>query len=145
MFLLDTVVLSEYLRKRPSSKVINWLDTQPEDTLYISSLTVAELRKGYHKLQHKADTADDVKRAGKIDSWVDTLKQRFRDNIIPIDDRILENWSKMCGRAEAEGRKLPVIDSLLAASALTYSLIVVTRNVADFEKCLSSVDLYDPY
>ena len=134
MYLIDTVVLSEYLRKRPSSKVINWLDAQPEDTLYISSLTIAELRKGYHKLQHKADTADKIRRAEKIESWIDVMKRRFRDNVVLIDDKILENWSELCGHAEAEGRKMPVVDSLLVASALTYGLVVVTRNVADLQE-----------
>ena len=145
MYLLDTVVVSEYLRKKPSQQVVGWLDEQPEYTLYISSLTIAELNKGYHKLQHKAVLADDKRRADKIREWIEKLKQRFQDRTISVDTKVLEAWSKLCGHSEAKGKKLPVVDSLLVATALAHNLTVVTRNVADFQNCSPSLALYNPY
>ena len=145
MYLLDTVIVSEYLRKKPSQQVVGWLDEQPEYTLYISSLTIAELNKGYHKLQYKAVLVDDKRRADKIREWIEKLKQRFEDRIISADNEVLEVWSKLCGHSEAKGKKLPVVDSLLVATALTHNLTVVTRNTADFQNCSPSLALYNPY
>lgn len=145
MYLLDTVVLSEYLRKKPLPKVIKWLDKQPMHTLYLSILTIAELNKGYYKLQNKAVAEDDKKRAERIKNWIEKIEQRFRDNIISMDATTLVIWSELCGRSESEGRKLPVIDSLLTATALTHNLTLVTRNMADFEQCSARLKLHDPY
>ncbi len=145
MYLLDTVVVPEYLRKKPAQQVIDWLDEQPEYTLYISSLTIAELNKGYHKLQHKAVLVDDKRRADKIVEWIEKLKQRFENRTISVDAKVLELWSKLCGHSEAEGKKLPVVDSLLVATALAHNLIIVTRNIADFQNCSPSIALFNPY
>lgn len=147
MYLLDTPVVSEYLRKKPSKKVIDWLDQQDEHSLYISCLTIAELKKGYYKLQNKASSAGENRRAKKINAWIQKLEKRFQDRIVQIDTELLELWAMICGRSEAEGKKLPVLDSLLVATAQTHALTVVTRNVTDFENCSKSLSLkiYNPY
>ena len=145
MYLLDTAVISEYLRKQPAKKVIDWLDGQEESSLYISCLTIAELKKGYYKLQSKSKSADEKKRAEKINTWIANLEKRFQDRIIHIDTELLELWAIICGRSEAEGRTLPVIDSLLVATAQTHGLTAVTPNVADFQNCSASLKIYNPY
>ena len=145
MYLLDTPVVSEYLKKKPSIKVIEWLDTQDEYSLYISCLSIAELRKGYYKLESRAVSAQESRRAAKISAWIQKLEDRFVDRSVEVDNDVLEKWSSMCGRSEAEGNKLPVIDSLLAASALAYDLTVVTPNVVDFRRCSEAMKIYNPY
>ncbi|MGI9301969.1 MAG: type II toxin-antitoxin system VapC family toxin [Gammaproteobacteria bacterium] len=145
MYLLDTPVVSEYLKKKPSKKVIDWLDEQDEHSLLISCLTIAELKKGYYKLQSKAASVGEKKRAEKVSTWIQTFEKRFQDRIVQIDAELLELWAIICGRREAEGKKLPVVDSLLVATAQTHGLVVVTRNVTDFENGSKSLTIYDPY
>lgn len=144
MYLLDTSVVSEYLKKKPSRKVIKWLDAQDEHSLYISCLTIAELRKGYYKLENRAASMQENRRAAKISAWIQELEERFRDRNLAVDSDVLGKWATICGRSEAEGNKLPVIDSLLAASALTHDLTVVTLNETDFKRCSEAVKIYNP-
>ena len=144
MYLLDTSVISEYLKKKPSREVIEWLDAQDEHSLYISCLTVAELRKSYYKLVRRTDPAQENRRAAKIDVWIQELEERFRDRNLELDRDVLEKWATLCGRSEAEGNKLPVIDSLLAASALAHDLTVVTLNERDFMRCSEAIKIYNP-
>ncbi|NJN45341.1 MAG: type II toxin-antitoxin system VapC family toxin [Candidatus Competibacteraceae bacterium] len=144
-YLLDTLVVSEYIRKNPVRKVIDWLDKQDETCLCISCLTVAELKKGYYKLAHSDPNHGTKERAGKVGKWIRTLEDRFDERVLPVDAVLLDHWANLCGKAASEGRKLPVIDSLLVATAETYNLTVVTRNVSDFKNCLNAVKIYDPY
>lgn len=144
MYLLETSVVSEYLKMKPSRKVIGWLDAQDEHSLYISCLTIAELRKGYHKLVNRTGPTEENGKAVKIDVWIQGLEKRFRDRTLEVDNDVLEKWAILCGRSEAEGNKLPVIDSLLAASALAHDLTVVTLNETDFMRCSKAIKIYNP-
>jgi len=143
-YLLDTCIVSEYLKKKPAKKVIDWLDQQDERTLHLSSLVIAELKKGYYKLQKKEPIKSNAARAKKIGQWIQRLEQRFDGRIVAIDTRVLEAWAELCGHAEAGGKKLPVIDSLITVKAQVYNLIIVTRNIDDFKNCSDNVDIYDP-
>ena len=144
-YLLDTVVVSEYIRKKPAVAVIEWLDNQAEQSLYISHLTIAELKKGYFKLVYRDTKSADKGKARKIEAWISTLETRFSERLLSVDSEVLDVWSSLTGKAEAEGRKLPVFDSLLTATAERHNLVVVTRNEADFKNCLSTIKLYSPY
>jgi len=144
-YLLDTVVVSEYIRRKPIQKVIDWLDAQEESHLCVSSVTIAELKKGYYKLAHSDPNHGTKERAEKIGVWIQKVEQRFDERILALDAALLDIWADLCGRAEADGRKLAVLDSLLVATAKHYNLTVVTRNIADFRNCLNTVKLYDPY
>lgn len=126
-------------------EVIGWLDQQQEYTLHLSALTIAELNNGYYKLQNKAVLEDDKKRVDRIKQWIEKTEQRFLGKIIPIDANVLGEWSELCGRSESKGRRLPVIDSLLAATSLMHNLTLVTRNVADFKYCSKKLKLHNPY
>jgi len=127
-WLLDTCVLSEYIRKAPDLKVIGWLDEQDETSLHISVISLGEIEKGIIKLQ-----ATGPLRARKLTAWLGKLEQRFATRILPLDAPILSAWANLAARAELAGRPLPVMDGLLMATAQCHGLTVVSRNIQDFE------------
>ncbi len=132
-FLLDTCVISELVKKEPHPSVIRWMDAGDESRMYLSVLTLGELIKGITKLP-------DGDRREKLQSWVtNDLVQRFGSRLLEIDAEISMTWGTMLGEAERLGEKLPVVDSLIAASANVHDLIVVTRNVKDMERCRTKV------
>jgi predicted nucleic acid-binding protein len=137
-YLLDTCVLSEYVKKRPDETVIGWLDEQEKESLFISVLSVGELKKGAIKI---ANTQPE--RYQKLWKWIQAIESRFSDKIISLDHNIINRWAKICGRSEAKGQKLPIMDSLIAATAYEYDLVIVSRNVTDFR--FSSVRVFSPW
>jgi len=137
-YLLDTCVLSEYTKKNPNSQVIDWLDEQEETGLFISILSIAEIRKGIIRIKDSQPN-----RYNKLSTWLEKLQTRFIDRIIPLNEKTLNSWAVICGRSEAKGIKLPIIDSLIAATAYEYQLTIVTRNVADFN--FSTVKVFSPW
>lgn len=127
--LLDTSFVSELVRKAPHAAVVTWLGRQDEESLYLSVLTLGELEKGIAKLRSSA-------RRDRLRTWVTrNLAARFADRLLPIDIPVAARWGMLTGEAEKRGTPLPVIDSLIAATALERGFSVVTRNVADFERC----------
>jgi len=126
-YLLDTCLLSELIKPDPSPKVVEWLSAQDEDHLYISVLTIGEILKGIGKLPNG-------RKRLRLQAWVDhDLRNRFKGKVLPIDDETAETWGTLSAEAEGKGKKLPVIDGLLAATALANGLTVVTRNTKDIE------------
>lgn len=136
-YLLDTNVISELIKKDPNPGVLSWLDTCDEKALFLSVITFGELQKGIWKLS-------DSNRAERLQKWVNQeLTKRFEGRIISIDLDVSFTWGKLQGTSEKEGVKLPVMDSLIAATAMAHNLIVVTRNVRDLERC--QVTVYNPW
>ena len=128
-FLLDTPVVSELVRKSPNAAVLEWMAAQDEATLYLSVLTIGEIEKGIARLPASA-------RRSRLQSWVRRdLVARFGERLLPVDARTATHWGVLTGEAEDRGKPLPVIDSLIAATALVHGHSVVTRNVGDFERC----------
>ena len=127
-WLLDTCVLSEYIKKVPAPRVIGWLDEQDETSLFISVISLGEIEKGIIKLQ-----AGDPVRARKLWLWLGKLEQRFSGRILPLDATALSAWARLAAQAELTGKTLPVMDGLLMATAQCHGLSVVTRNIQDFE------------
>jgi len=128
-FLLDTAVVSELVRKGPAIAVLKWIDGQDEGSLYLSVLTIGELEKGIARLSASS-------RRNRLQSWVRRdLAERFGGRLLPIDTRTATRWGTVTGESEKRGRPLPVIDCLIAATALVHGLTVATRNVGDFERC----------
>ena len=123
-YLLDANVLSEGVRRQPDSGVANWL-VQHEAGAAISELTIGELTKGAFFL------AVGPKRKRILD-WITEVEATFDDRLLPLSREVLKTWGQLCGTQEAQGRRWPVIDSLLAATALFHDLTIVTRNTADF-------------
>ena len=124
-YLLDTCALSEFQKKLPSEKVINWLDAQPEAALFMSVVTIAEIQKGIAFLPVS-------RRRAQYQEWLEALIYRYDNRILPLSVNIARQWGELTGALEQKGRVLPLMDSLLAATALARRLTLVTRNTADF-------------
>lgn len=128
-YLLDTCIISEMVKKQPNLGVIQWINDHDEQHLFISIISIGEISKGIHKLS-------DVDRKKILSTWLkDELLVRFEKRIITLDVDTISVWGKLTGEAEQKGQKLPVLDSLIAATALAHSLVLVTRNITDFERC----------
>jgi tRNA(fMet)-specific endonuclease VapC len=126
-YLLDTNVISELIARHPSERVINWLDQLDPASVYLSVITISELRKGIEKLA-------DSSRKDQLLRWLtDELSIRFKERILALDVNVMLTWGELVGRVERHGRPLAAIDSLIAAIALTHSCTLVTRNEADFK------------
>jgi len=133
-YLLDTNVISE-LRKgeRANSNVSSWFTGLADEEIYLSVLTIGEIRRGVESVRRR-----DPDSAAVLDSWLARLVEAHRDRILPVDRAITEEW----GRMNAPD-PLPVVDGLLAATAKVVGLILATRNVADVER--TGVELLDPF
>ena len=124
-YLIDTCVLSELIKKRPSKQVTAWIRNQDETALFVSVLTFGELEKGIAKV-------DDVRRRQTLREWVDhDLKRRFAGRILTFGYETACRWGEITGKAEKEGSPIPVLDGQLAATALIHGMTFVTRNTAD--------------
>jgi len=128
-YLLDTCLISELLKKVPNPAVVSWLNDQDEQSLFLSVLTIGELQKGISKLLDSA-------RKDELQAWVEhDLALRFTGRIIDTEIEAMLIWGRLQGESERNGERLPVMDSLIAATAKTHGLVVVTRNVKDIERC----------
>ncbi len=136
-WLLDTCVLSEYVKKAPASVVIQWLDEQEEASLFLSVISIGEIEKGILKLR-----ATDVRRSQKLTAWLGKLEQRFAGRILPLDQVALHAWAQLAASADLAGHRLPVMDGLIMATAQCHGLTVVTRNTEDFR---SYPQVFDPW
>ncbi len=133
-YLIDTNVLSELRRKSPDPGVVAWFSQRPSATLYLSVLSLGEIRKGIEGV------SDSVRRQALVD-WLETdLPAFFTGRILLVDAAVADRWGRLVAAA---GRPLPAIDSLLAATALAHDLILVTRNVKDFAGL--PVQLFNPW
>jgi toxin FitB len=134
-FLLDTNVISELVKAKPEPRVTAWIEGIDESLLYLSVLTLGEMRKGITSLRDGA-------RRVSLEAWLyRDLVLRFSDRIISIDLDVADRWGRIAGNARK--KPLPVIDGLLAATALHYDLTLVTRNIADIAG--SGVTVFNPW
>lgn len=133
-YLIDTNVLSELRRKQLDPGVVEWFARHPARSLYLSVLTLGEIRKGIEGV------ADAVRRQTLLD-WLETeLPAFFAERLIPVDAAVADRWGRLIAHA---GRPLPAIDSLLAATALEHDLVLVTRNTEDFAGL--PVEVFNPW
>ena len=137
-FLLDTNVISELLRPKPEQKVVEWVEATDEDLIFLSVLTIGEIRKGIN-------LHPDAGRRAKLEAWLASeVRARFEDRILPIDEAVAERWGLLTAKARiVRNHKLPVVDGLLAATAQHHDLILVTRNVEDVAQ--TGVQLFNPW
>ncbi len=135
-YLLDTCVISELVKPAPNRKVVDWLNEVSSGALFLSVITIGEIRKGLFKLP-------DSKRKERLTGWLNTLLDEYDERIISIDLMVAENWGLLQGKAEREGSSMASIDSLLAATAYTYNLTLTTRNESDFVP--SGVPIINPW
>ena len=136
-FLLDTCTISELVARQPDRRVVDWIDHQNERCLYLSTVTVGEIARGIARLPES-------RRREELTTWLqDSLPERFGDRILALNRSVMMTWGELVGQCENQGRSLPVFDSLIAATALHHQLVVVTRNVRDFEK--TGVEVINPW
>ncbi len=136
-YLLDTCVISELTKKEPAENVLHWLGRQDELSLYLSVITFGELEKGIVKLP-------ECRKRRRLEEWVNhDLALRFIGRILPVDREVACRWGSITGAAERQGRKIPVLDGLLCATALVGGLTLVTRNIRDMQS--TGVNFLDPW
>ena len=124
-YLLDTCVISEFARSRPNASVIDWLCRQDAGTLYISYITVGELKKGIVK-------RGGDKRAQDLERWLNgDILLRFSDRILPVDKAVSLEWGRICGEGERIGHSRSAMDALIAATTRVHGMTLVTRNIND--------------
>ena len=136
-YLLDTCVISELIRENPEANVASWISGIPETSMYLSVLTIGGIHKGIEKLPES-------KKKDRLHKWVNSdLCIRFKNRILDLDLEVSTKWGQIQGKAEQVGKPMPIIDGLIAATALSHDLIVVTRNTEDMEQ--SGVTLINPW
>lgn len=132
-FLLDTNVISELVKPRPQSEVITWLADVDEDRVFISVVTLAELRHGVELLAAS-------RRRDQLNNWLRyDLPERFEGRILNIDAATADVWGILMAKSQTSGRSTGAMDMLIAATTLVHELTLVTRNVSDFRGIVEKV------
>lgn len=136
-FLLDTNVVSEWIKPQPNAGVVEWAAQVNEDDVFLSVVTFAELRHGIERLATGT-------RHRRLDEWLrNDLPSRFEGRIVGIDGAIADEWGRLVAHRETRGRPIQAMDALIAATAQVHGLTLVTRNTADFQPSVKS--LLDPW
>jgi predicted nucleic acid-binding protein len=136
-YLLDTNVISEWVKPQPNPLVVDWLKQVDEERVFLSVASLAEIRRG-------VELAPPGKRRDRLATWLTgTLLARFEGRILDIDRRIAETWGIVMARGQRAGMHVGVLDAFFAATAEVHGLTLVTRNVADFLKL--GVPLLNPW
>src|SRR5438445_12147600 len=132
-FLLDTNCISEIVRLKPEPRVMDWMEAVDEALLYLSVLTLGEIRKGLAGLPQG-------KRRSRLETWLEVeLQARFSGRILSIDAAVADRWGLLAAAAKIKGKPLSAIDGLLAATAIHHNLTIVSRNVGDFTNTQAAV------
>lgn len=135
--LLDTNVLSEVTKPRPEVRVLEWLDGLDEDRVFMSVVSIAEIRRGVALMETG-------RKRGALAEWLaQDLPQRFERRVIPVDAPVALAWGDLMGFAKRSGRGLSSMDGLIAATAIAHDLTLATRNIKDFEGF--GIELVDPW
>ncbi len=124
-YLLDTCIISELTKPEPNPNVLTWLDTISSDDLFLSVISIGEIRKGISKLPSS-------RKKEQLNHWLNSLINEYGDHILPIDISTAENWGIIQAKAERAGTPMPSIDGLISATAYTNNAILATRNEKDF-------------
>jgi predicted nucleic acid-binding protein len=135
--LLDTCVISELVARQPNPKVVAFVDSLDPEDAFLSAVTIGEIVKGIELLPASRRKAD-------LLAWLrEDLLVRFAEKIVALVKEVLMEWGAFTARLESVGKSMPAIDSLIAASARTYKMRLVTRKVADFED--ADVEIVNPW
>jgi predicted nucleic acid-binding protein len=124
-YLIDTCVFAEYARPLPQKEVIDGLDALPQENSYVSVITIGEIQKGITRMPSS-------RRKHALGVFLTDLIERFDEKVLGLTTPTMLRWGRLTADLERVGRTLPVIDSLLAATALEHDLTIVTRNIRDF-------------
>ena len=136
-FLLDTNIISELVKPKPEANVTEWVENTDESLLYLSVLTLGEIRRGIAALPQS-------RRRATLEAWLDKdLRARFDGRILVIDQEVADRWGLLTAAARNSGIVLPVIDGLLAATALEHNLTLVTRDTGQIPSI--GVAVFNPW
>ncbi|MBN2718582.1 MAG: type II toxin-antitoxin system VapC family toxin [Deltaproteobacteria bacterium] len=135
-FLLDTCVISEFVKPQPNPSVTSFIAGQDEAKLFLSAVTVGEIQRGIQKLPVG-------KKQAALLLWMDAVEIQFENRVLAFDKRCAGEWARMCTEAEAAGFPLAAFDSIIAAIARSHSMTLVTRNTTDFVH--TGVPLINPW
>ncbi len=126
MFLLDTNVVSELIKSSPDNNVLEWFEAVPEEHLRLSVLSLGEIQSGIEYLP-------EGKKRNNLILWFDQLLESFKYQLLPVDSKTALKWGELSGYSRKNGKKLSIIDGLIASTAYLSGAILVTRNTRDFE------------
>jgi toxin FitB len=127
-FLVDTNCISELVRVKPEPRVLAWVEEADESLLYLSVLTLGEIRRGLAALPQS-------RRRSRLETWLEVeLQARFSGRILPIDAAVADRWGLLAANAKASRKPLSTVDGLIAATAIHRNLTVVSRNVSNFAR-----------
>ena len=126
-WLIDTNIVSEWVRPRPDAAVVRWLDEVDEDRVFLSVVSLAEIRFGVEQLAPG-------RRRARLDEWLrEELPARFAGRIVAVNEEVADACGRLLARARHAGRGLGAMDALIAATCLACDLVLATRNLADFD------------
>jgi len=128
-YLIDANVLCESSKLRPDAGVLKWLNENDAE-LQVSAVSLGEMLKGIHLL-------DQGKRRREIERWYQRIERWAVGRIVTLDAEVMSTWGRFYAKHQRAGRKLPILDSLIAAAALHHQLTLVTRNESDFPDDIS--------
>jgi predicted nucleic acid-binding protein len=132
-FLLDTNVVSEWVKPSPNPGVVAWMAEIDEDQVFLSVVSLTELRYGVERMPSG-------KRQKRLNAWLqEELPLRFEGRILTIDRAVADACGKLVARSEAVGRPIKAMDAFIAATAEVHQLTLVTRNVSDFQATVSAI------
>jgi toxin FitB len=140
-YLLDTCILSigRKVNNSKSEKLKRWLDKHPESSYFISVITIGEIQTGISKLKKEEQQKKHI-----FENWlISDLIPRFKHRILAVDLKTCSIWGQLRGEAQKKGYMLPVIDALIAASAVQHQLVLVTENTRDFIHM--EVPIFNPF
>jgi len=132
-FLLDTVVLSELRKAKPSRKVVQWIKAQKAESLFISVVSVGEIERGIERARKS-----NVVFAAELEQWLEILLNLYADRVLPVCANSARLWGRLSAKLGHDGA-----DLLIAATALRHGLTVVTRNVKHFAP--TGVHVFNPF
>jgi len=136
-YLLDTCVISEFVKPKPEKRVLDWLNTLDVERVYLSVVTLGEIQRGISE-----KTASNRRTA--LEEWLNVeLVAQFAGRILLLDGDTLITWGQMTAPLKAQGKPMSVMDSLIAATALHHKMILATRNRSDFEHV--GLSLFNPW
>lgn len=134
-YLVDTNVLSELAKPLPAGEVLTWF-REHESDLYVSSITLGEIRKGLELLPSG-------KRRESLEAWFQSVCERMEGHILSFNISTAHVWGQLVAKLEKKGILIPTLDSQIAATAQRHGLTIVTRNEADFK--LTGLKLFNPF
>jgi len=136
-YLLDTNIISELISKQPNENVLSFLEKKDEDSIFLSVITIGEIKSGIEKLQ-------DHNKKTTLLIWLhDDLLKRFSGRIVDIDVEIMLEWGKLNQKLKCIGKPMPIMDSLIASTSSIKNFILVTRNEKDFQNI--EVNIINPF